>query len=133
MLPATRTRWGCFSRAAARAQSPTRSGRCSSSSARSSAATLRWSATERQFFGGAGSGSHNLHSPALCGSLALRFIKDLLPQPQVLGGGFHVFVRANVFQGTLQRHLQRRVELNALAVTLGTHVGQFFGLARIDR
>src|SRR5438034_4280070 len=69
----------------------------------------------------------------LRGAFALVFVEDFLAQTEVFWRGFDVFVRADVFQGAFEGKFQRRVELDALAVALGAHVGQLFRFAGIDR
>ena len=57
---------------------------------------------------------------------------NFFAQAQIFWRGFDVFVRADVLEGTLEGHLQRRGELDAFAFALGTHVGEAFGFAGID-
>src|SRR6266567_6433302 len=66
-------------------------------------------------------------------ALTLGFIEELLAQAQVLGRGLNVFVQVDVFQRPFQAELERGLELDAFAVALGTHVGQFLFLDRVDR
>src|SRR5208337_460383 len=56
---------------------------------------------------------HHFGGAALRRALALDLIQYLLPQAQVLGRRFHVFVRADVFQRPFERQLERRAELDA--------------------
>lgn len=46
---------------------------------------------------------------ALRGAFALVFVQDFFSQPQGLGRGFDVFVRADVFEGALKGKAQGRV------------------------
>src|SRR6266513_188382 len=78
-------------------------------------------------------GRHYLDRPSLLRAFALGFVEDFLAQAQVLRRGFDVFVRTDVFQRAFQTELERRIELNAFAVPLRTHVGELFRLARVDR
>jgi hypothetical protein len=73
----------------------------------------------------------HLHHPAALGALALDFVEDLFVQAEVLGRGFGIFVRADVFEGVFKAPLQGRFELDAFAVLLQPHVGEVFGLAGI--
>jgi hypothetical protein len=58
----------------------------------------------------------DLEGAGLRRAFALGFVEDLLAKAQVLGGGFDVFVGADVLEGAFEGHLERRVELNAFAV-----------------
>src|SRR5438132_10145520 len=79
------------------------------------------------------SGRHYLDRSTLLRAFALGLVEDFLAQAQVLRRGFDVFVRTDVFQRAFQTELERRIELNAFAVPLRTHVGELFRLARVDR
>src|SRR5690242_7189144 len=69
---------------------------------------------------------------SLGGAFALIFVEDFFAEAKVLRRRFDVFVRADVFEGAFEGHFQRGIKLDALAVTLGAHVGELFGFARID-
>ena len=43
-----------------------------------------------------------LDGASLGGAFALSFVEDFLSQPEILWGGFYVFVGADVFQGALE-------------------------------
>src|SRR5437660_11064207 len=95
-------------------------------------ATLRSQQAEREAFVRDLSRYH-LRGAALRGPFALIFNEQLLAQTQVLRRRLDIFVRTNVFQSAFQRELEGRVQLDALAVALGAHVGKLFGFARVDR
>ena len=67
---------------------------------------------------------NELHHARFLGALALGFVQDFFPQPQIFRRGLHVFVHVNVFQRAFEAELQRRDELDALAVALRPHVGE---------
>ena len=67
------------------------------------------------------------------GALTGRGIEDLLAEADAERSDLDVLVGGNVLKRTLEAHLQRRREGDALAVALASHVGEFLGLAGIDR
>jgi hypothetical protein len=69
----------------------------------------------------------------LLGTAALVFVEDLFAEAQACGRGFDELVGSNVFERALEAHLDRRVELDALAVALGAHIREGFRLAWIHR
>src|ERR1051326_3825760 len=63
-------------------------------------------------------GSDHFGRASLGGALALGLVEQLLAQAQVFGRSLDIFVRSNVLEGAFERHFKRRIELDALAVTL---------------
>src|SRR5687768_12612483 len=61
---------------------------------------------------------------ALGSAFALGFVEDFLAEAQVFRSGFDVLVGADVLEGALEGELEWWLELDAFAVTLGTHVGE---------
>ncbi len=89
---------------------------------RQAAAVQRRGSDQFDDFGGA----------ALGVAAALIFVEDFFAEAQVLGGGFDVFVGADVFQGAFEGEFERRGELDALAIAGGAHVGEALGFAGVD-
>src|SRR5437660_12666040 len=66
-------------------------------------------------------------------SLAGCGVEDALAETERLRGRFDEFIGADIFDGALESHLERRFELNAFAFALAPHVGEMFRLAGIHR
>src|SRR5437660_11404528 len=66
-------------------------------------------------------------------SLAGCGVEDALAETERLRGRFDEFIGADIFDGALESHLERRFELNAFAFALAPHVRKVFGFAGVHR